>query len=246
MAADLVHPPRAVLERIAAALGVASDRAARVHVEACAECSARMRDVIAERDAFLALHPPAARTAAIIEATRHARVRIVGGAIAALLAAAVVAVVWWPRAEPRELVAGDRVVAKGGGDPVVSATVRRRGSGVVERIESRSMVENGDSLRFEVNPGSYGWLGVYDVSLLVPVRVVERSPAPAGGLGHDLVVGEGLADEHVVFVFAAGPLDDASARRCIARGAAGCRIVEFWFAKHKPLPTPAPGVVPKP
>ena len=205
------------------ALAEAGAAGSSPHLEGCGRCRAELATMLAARDCFRTAVFP--RTAPEIERRlkqrwwRPALPFVLAPALA--LGALILGLALWPRA-PVERDLG----IKG------SATVRvfAQHDGKVSAVQDGEMLEAGDALRFEIQPGGLPYLLVGSVDAAGAAGIIFPADGAESGridpVGQFVLPGSAVLDKSVgperAFVFlSAQPISAADARVAMAAAARG-------------------------
>jgi hypothetical protein len=212
--ADVTHPSASLFDRhLAGALDEARTAELLAHVDSCTSCAAKMRDLEAERTAFLALHPPEARAAELLETRAHDRRRRLFARFAFGGAAAAAACALFFVLSPIDR--REKILEKGG--PVVHVSVRAP-DGRIRRGESGETFEAGASIQLSVDPARFHRVVVYafDASEKLD-RVMEAMLDRPTDLQSSLVLDDSSAPEVLLVVFSDTPVEDERVRESATR-----------------------------
>lgn len=213
---DVSHPSLIQLERLAAKLPLPGDDGMEAHVAGCEQCGAKMREVVAARDAFLVANPPHARVAAIT-GKQNARKTWWGMGAALALAGLAAAIVMCavPAKEKTPYVG-----VKGGAEP--KAVVQPPGAVAV-----------GATVTVTLDPGAYTWAEIASVED-GRVELLEVIAAVKAGDARSYVVDSSGGDvETLAVVYAARPLTEQEVAAAIAGQGSDAWVKKIAIPKQK-------------
>jgi hypothetical protein len=213
---DVSHPSVIQLERLAAKLPLPGDEGLESHVAGCAECGARMREVVAERDAFLVANPPGARVAAITGARSGRRTWLgMVGALALAGVAATIVMCAVPRGARTPYVG-----VKGGAEPKVA-------------VQPAGAVAIGATVTVTLDPGKYAWAEIVSVTP-AGIEVLDELPGVKVGDARSYVVDASGGDEETLaVVYAARPLAESDVAAAIAGAGSDTWAKKIAIPKQK-------------
>ena len=242
--ADVIHPSLLQLEQLATELPWPGDAERRAHVAACADCTARWRCIVANRDAFLVRNPPHARASAIAALRTPPPRRWLAAGFALAAAAAVVG---WLATRGRAVPAlasapadaGLYVAAKGARGPRVVVRIRSAAGGAA-RLLGAAPVVPGDTVELELDPGVYVWAAIVEVDEMGASRVLDELVAPASGGARAYVVDDTpVPAERLAVVYAEHALT-ASELASVIHGAPRAPGGSAWVERVDIAKTKAP------
>ena len=183
----LAHPSTLAIEQVAfGSEDTAIDPAIADHIEACAECTSRVRILREERTAYQAVHPSAAFMARLDEKTNSDRGRIYRGALSGFaVAVALGASAVFVALPSNDVSMPTGVRMKGTIDLALRLHVSRHGEPAAP-FDVRDPLRPGDIVRFVVDAPAEGYPAVVSIderqqlSWYVPTADAQARPLAAG------------------------------------------------------------------